>query len=186
MRSPLADIIRASAVYRSGGVFAYPAEAVWGFAGNPFCERSVRRVAEIKRRRVQKPLLLVASSPYYFSKLVDRAVLQEHRAIGGQWPGPYTWVFPASASAPRHLVAADNTIALRWSSDSLVAQLCAHVQGPLFSTSANNAGEPPLREEVEVRARFGVACDFIVSGVLGVLGQPTPIRQARTGKYLRR
>ncbi|WP_258078063.1 L-threonylcarbamoyladenylate synthase, partial [Xanthomonas arboricola] len=61
------------------------------------------------------------------------------------WPGPHTWILPITAQVPRWVTGAHDGLAVRISAHPLVAALCAAWGGPLVSTSANLAGEPPAR-----------------------------------------
>ena len=45
-----------------GGVIAYPTEAVWGLGCDPWDQEAVEKVLELKRRPVEKGVILVASS----------------------------------------------------------------------------------------------------------------------------
>ena len=61
----------AAAVMRTGGVIAYPTEAVWGLGCDPFDEAAVLRLLAIKQRPVDKGLILVAASLPQLDGLVD-------------------------------------------------------------------------------------------------------------------
>ena len=65
------------------------------------------------------------------------------------------------------------------------AALCRAWGGPLVSTSANLAGEPPARSRAELDPRLLRLLDGILDGETGGLAQPTPIRDALSGNVLR-
>ncbi|MEP3562815.1 MAG: Sua5/YciO/YrdC/YwlC family protein, partial [Marinobacter sp.] len=46
----------------SGGVIAYPTEAVWGLGCDPWNLQAVERILELKQRPMEKGMILVASS----------------------------------------------------------------------------------------------------------------------------
>ena len=66
------------------------------------------------------------------------------------WPGPTTWVFPASEQAPYWITGEHDSIAIRMSAFTVIQQLC-ELTGPLVSTSANIAGQPAAMDATEVR-----------------------------------
>ena len=52
------NIQQAARIVREGGVIAYPTEAVWGLGCDPWNEAAVMRLLALKRRPVQKGLIL--------------------------------------------------------------------------------------------------------------------------------
>jgi L-threonylcarbamoyladenylate synthase len=76
-------------------------------------------------------------------------------------------------------------VALRVSAHPLVAALCDAFGGPIVSTSANKASEPPAMSAEQVRAIFGDDLDAIVEGELGGLERPSTIRDLVTGQLMR-
>ncbi len=172
---------------RRGGVIAYPTEAVWGLGCDPFDEAAVLRLLTLKQRAVDKGLILVASEVAQLDGLVDWDAFPDARpqAVLDTWPGPHTWILPATASVPRWITGAHDGVAVRVSAHLIVAALCRAFGAPLVSTSANHAGAPPPRRREDLDAALVGAVDAIVSGDTGPLDQPTPIRDARTGRVLR-
>jgi len=59
---------------------ADPAERVWGLGGEPFDEAAVLRLLAIKRREVDKGVILVAASLAQFDGLLDWDALPAARA----------------------------------------------------------------------------------------------------------
>ncbi len=70
------------------------------------------------------------------------------------WPGPLTALLPPRRSTPDHWVHQGKTIAARVPDSPALRELLAQLEGPLFSTSANRAGEDPATSLEEARARF--------------------------------
>ena len=178
---------QAVSVLRSGGVIAYPTEGVWGLGCDPSDEAAVLRLLAIKQRDVAKGLILVAADPAQLDALVDWTALPARRrdAVLASWPGPHTWIVPATARVPRWVSGGRPTVAVRVSAHPVVAALCAGFGHALVSTSANAAGEPPplALDALAPGIRGGV--DAIVAGETSGLSQPTTIRDARDGTQLR-
>ncbi len=186
MPTPL-SINEAAIRLKSGGVIAYPTEAVWGLGCDPFDETAVMRLLAIKQRPVDKGLILIAADLAQLQPLLDLPAMPETRLaeVLASWPGPHTWVLPASATAPRWITGTHPGIAVRVSAHPTVVALCRAFGGPLVSTSANLAGAPAafLREQLDpaVLALVGGATE----GETGGLDQPTPIRDALSGHSFR-
>lgn len=187
MNSLNGNIADALATLRAGGVIACPTEAVWGLSCDPFDESAVERLLAIKRRPVDKGLILVAADPAQFDGLLDWDALAPDRreAVLASWPGPHTWIIPATAKLPRWITGTHEGVAVRVTAHEAMAALCRAFGGPLVSTSANPTGAPPPRELAELDPVLHAALDAVLPGRTGNLPRPTAIRDARTGRALR-
>lgn len=168
-------------------VFAYPTEAVYGLGANPFDEAAVQRILTVKKRPDHQHFILIASNWSQIQPLIsiDTLPSEQLSLIKASWPGPVTWVFPASSTAPSWLVNENNTIAVRVSAHPLVQTLCQIAEHPLISTSANLSGDPPCKTYEETKEIFDHDVDLIIPGETSGLSKPTPIRDAKTGVFLR-
>ncbi|WP_022972836.1 Sua5/YciO/YrdC/YwlC family protein [Xanthomonas maliensis] len=170
-----------------GGVIAYPTEAVWGLGCDPRQEAAVLRLLEIKRRPVDKGVIVVAANVELLRDWVDLDALAPARRdeVLASWPGPNTWILPVTPRAPQCVTGAHDGLAVRISAHPIVAALCATWGAPLVSTSANLAGEPPARRRDDLDPALLATIDGVVAGDVGGLAQPTTIRDARSGQILR-
>ncbi|KQY54858.1 Sua5/YciO/YrdC/YwlC family protein [Lysobacter sp. Root494] len=181
------SISESIAALRRGGVIAYPTEAVWGLGCDPFDEGAVLRLLAIKQREVAKGLILVAARRAQFDGLLDWSGLPPDRvaAADASWPGPNTWIVPATSRVPRWITGEHTGVAVRVSDHPLVIALCEHFGAPLVSTSANLAGEPPAFSREALDPRLLAQVDGVAEGETGGLSAPTAIRDALTGSVLR-
>jgi len=172
---------------RAGSVIAYPTEAVWGLGCDPANETAVMKLLALKQRPVEKGMILVAADVTQLQGWVRLDALAEDRrqAVLDSWPGAHTWIVPAGPLAPRWITGEHSGIAVRVSAHPQVRALCQAWGGPLVSTSANLAGEPPARSREELDPRLLRLLDGILDGQTGGLAQPTPIRDALSGNVLR-
>jgi len=186
MTTPLSPNEAADAL-RRGGVIAYPTEAVWGVGCDPFDEVAVLRLLAIKQRPVDKGVILIAASRLQFGDLLDwDALTQAQRdAVFASWPGPNTWIIPTTPRVPRWITGSHDGVAVRVSAHPDVVALCEAFGGPLVSTSANLAGEPPAFTRDALDPRVVERLDGVASGETGGLASPTAIRDARTGAQIR-
>ncbi|HVI60520.1 MAG TPA: Sua5/YciO/YrdC/YwlC family protein [Luteimonas sp.] len=184
---PHLSVEDAAAALRRGGVLACPTEAVWGLSCDPFDEAAVMRLLATKQRPVDKGLILAASALLQLDGLVDWEALAPARcnAVIDSWPGPHTWVVPASPRVPRWITGAHDGVAVRISAHPLLAALCAAFGGVLVSTSANPAGAPPPQALEAFDPALLATLDGVVPGATGGLARPTTIRDARSGLELR-
>ncbi len=172
---------------RGGGVIAYPTEAVWGLGCDPFNEAAVLRLLWVKQRPGGKGLILIAGSLAQIGGLVDWRALGPERSdvVRASWPGPHTWVVPATPRVPRAITGEHASVAVRVSAHRPVVALCEAFDGPLVSTSANRAGEPAATSRGGLDPALLAQIDAVLAGEVGDRPTPSTIRDARTGAVLR-
>ncbi|MCK5190097.1 MAG: Sua5/YciO/YrdC/YwlC family protein, partial [Methylococcales bacterium] len=84
---------------KAGEVIAYPTEAVYGLGCDPLNEEAVLNLLALKKRSIEKGLILIASSlsqlePYL--QLNDEIISR----VQATWPGAVTWIIPAQPWVP--------------------------------------------------------------------------------------
>ncbi|MDR3417631.1 MAG: Sua5/YciO/YrdC/YwlC family protein [Nevskia sp.] len=176
----------ACAALRRGGVIAYPTEGVWALGCDPLNAMAVDRLLALKRRDWRKGLILIAAD---FGQLEPFVVLPSRTAqkrAFSTWPGPHTWVFPASDHTPMWISGERDSVAIRVTAHPLARELCLAYGGPIVSTSANRAGHPPALSATAVRLNFPGRLDALLPGPLGGREGPTVIRDVISGMILRR
>lgn len=185
--APTLSLRQTTDLLRSGGVVAYPTEAVWGLGCDPLDEAAVMRLLSIKQREVGKGLILAVGDLAQLEGLADweRLPAERRAAVQASWPGPNTWIVPATARVPRWISGDHAGVAMRVSAHPVVAGLCAQFGGPIVSTSANLSGQPPAFRREQLDPGLLAQVDGVCEGETGGLGAPTAIRDALTGAVLR-
>lgn len=168
-----------------GGIVACPTEAVWGLSCDPMQQRACLDLLALKRRPWEKGVIVVAASLEQVLPLIELPSNNALRRATATWPGPATWVFPASPAAPWWITGDHDGIAVRITAHPVLRALSLRA-GPLVSTSANLSGREPARSAAEVRLQLRDGVDAILPGALGGLRKPTTIRDVMTGHILRR
>lgn len=173
-------------ILRTGGIIAYPTEAVYGLGSDPFNETAVHRLLAIKQRSVTKGLILLAHSWATISYLTLPIPKDKLSKALATWPGPTTWIFPANLNVvPAWIRGVHNSLAIRITAHPIAKSLCELFAAPIVSTSANIEGQVPARSYQEVQQIFDDKIDYIVEGKIGDLKKPTPIYDVLTGEILR-
>jgi len=148
---------------RAGGVIGFPTDTSYGLGADPFSERAVRRIFEIKGRPETKPILLLVNSiemATHIAHLSDKAQELAQRF----WPGPLTMILPARDSVPSLLTAGTGTIGIRWPSAEFAERLIARFGRPITATSANRSGLPSTVTASEVCQQLGDDLELVVDG----------------------
>ena len=84
----LLDIAVAS--MRNGGLVACPTESVWGLSCDPDNEAAVGELLLLKRRPIEKGLILVAAKQTQFHHLLKDLSKSKLAILTESWPGPNT------------------------------------------------------------------------------------------------
>lgn len=171
---------------KQASVIAYPTEAVFGLGCDPDSEIAVMSLLALKRRPIEKGLILIAADYQQLAPYVNDALLstEQKERMFSRWPGPVTWVLPAHTDTPRWLTGRFKSLAVRVSDHPDVKMLCERFGKPLVSTSANLSGLPPCRNVAEVVEQFGR--DFpVLQGETGGRLNPSEIRDVLSGELFR-
>ena len=181
------SINEAATVLQTGGVVAYPTEGVWGLGCDPRDHDAVLRLLAIKQRTVDKGLILIASHLDQLRPFLDIAAMpiDNLAAVLASWPGPHTWVMPASSDAPQWITGMHTGIAVRISAHPPVIDLCNTFGGALVSTSANLSGQPAPRTRMGLDPALLSKVEGVLHGETGGRSAPTLIHDALTGVAIR-
>jgi L-threonylcarbamoyladenylate synthase len=171
---------------QEGGVIAYPTEAVLGLGCDPDNEDAVLKLLSLKKRSVDKGLILVAKTYSQLLPYVDDAKIPMYMRteIFSSWPGPVTWLLPAAKRAPKWVTGDSDLIAVRVSQHLVVSQLCELFGKPLISTSANVTGLKPAINAEQLYQQFEKTL-LLVDGKLGGANKPSQIRHGISGQTIR-
>ena len=172
---------RAARILKQGGIVAYATEYCFGLGCDPFNRNAVLRLLRLKRRPVKKGLIILATDTAQLAPFLTDILPQ----VAASWPGPYTWLLISQPGVPGWITGRHEKIAARVTAHAQAAALCHAAGMAIVSTSANRAGESPVRTDREVARRFGKLVDYILPGHVGKALAPTPIRDAETGKLTR-
>lgn len=176
---------RARQALATGEVIAYPTEAVYGLGCDPFNPDAVERLLQLKRRPMHKGLILLAADIEMIEPLLQHLPEPVQAEVCASWPGAVTWLLPDPDDlVPRWVKGKHSSVAVRVTAHPLAHQLCELAGGLLVSTSANVATARPALSPLDVRLYFHQGVELI-SGPLGGLAKPTPIRDPMSGHLLR-
>lgn len=177
----------AASVMHSGGVIAYPTEAVWGLGCDPFDEAAVNAILALKQRHVEKGLIIVASSIEQLTPYLQNLSDTERQTLENAWPGPFTWLVPHHQTLPQWIYGKHSTVAMRVSNHPVVKALCDAFGGAIVSTSANPQGKPAPTQAWQVHRYFHHASllNYVVKGQVGKSAQPSTITDLASGRIIR-
>ena len=169
---------------RRGGLVAYPTESCYGLGCDPRNPRALKRLIRLKGRGAAKGLLLIADHIKRLQAFMRPLSAGDRARMTRSWPGPVTWVVPASAACPPLLTGGRATIAVRVTAHPAAARLCRSLGMALVSTSANKHGKKPAKTATECRRIFGTQVR-VIAGRIGQRRRPSTLIDLATGTVLR-
>ena len=181
MRDDAADL---RAWLRRGGIIAYPTESCYGLGCDPRNPRALQRLIRLKGRSTAKGMLLIADHFKRLKPFVRPLHAADLARMQHSWPGPVTWVVPASNACPPLLTGGRPTIAVRVTAHPVAARLCRSLGMALVSTSANKSGKKPAKTAAECRRIFGARVR-VIAGRIGQRRRPSTLIDLATGNILR-
>jgi tRNA threonylcarbamoyl adenosine modification protein (Sua5/YciO/YrdC/YwlC family) len=161
---PQAARDRALPVLRSGGLVVAPTDTVYGVLADAFAPDATQRVFQARGGGRETPLTVLIRNPRQIVGLTaDETSEATERLVAAFWPGPLTLVFRAGEALGWDLGDAHGTVAIRMPADELLHELIADI-GPLASTGANRAGEPPSTTTEAARRALGERVGLYLDG----------------------
>lgn len=142
---------------RRRGIVAMRSDTVYGLHG--VAPDTGARLTALKGRADGKPLLVLVTDGRAAEALTGTP---PPPALAALWPGPLTLVLPVAQPAPSRVAAGAVSLAVRVPADPALRAIIAAVGAPLYSTSANRAGEAPLGDAAALRTVFGAEVELIV------------------------
>ena len=169
---------------RRGGLIAYPTESCYGLGCDPRNPQALNRLIRLKGRSAAKGMLLIADRFERLAPYLRPLRPAERARMQRTWPGPVTWVVPASPTCHPLLTGGRPTVAVRVTAHPGAARLCRMLGMALVSTSANKSGRKPAKTAAECRRIFGARVR-VVAGRIGARRRPSTLIDLATGTVLR-
>ena len=182
------EVLQAVNILHQGGVIAYPTEAVYGLGCDPKNLSAVKKILDLKQRKKEKGLILVASNIEQFKNYILPLEKNIEKKLLHSWcekNAAVTWLVPAKETISVYLKGQFDSLAIRVSHHPTVKEICDKFGGAIVSTSANISTHEAARTAQEVKQTFDDKIDFIVEGETGTNAQPSKICDALTDKVFR-
>lgn len=159
-----AEIDRAAAILRSGGLVAFPTETVYGLGANALSAEAVAKIYKAKGRPATSPLIVHVASVDMARTIAARwpdsaSVLAKHF-----WPGPLTLVLPKLPIVPDSVTSGLDTVGIRVPSHPVALRLLERAGVPIAAPSANRFTKLSPTEARHVREGLGAEVDCILDG----------------------
>ncbi len=140
-RQPQPDLIeRAGRIICDGGVVILPTRGLYGVACDAHNAGAVRRIFDIKKRPIEKPLLVLISNADMLVDIVVSVPGLAESLMASFWPGRLTLVMEGRKHLPPGLCSDTGKVGVRMVGHPVAAALVEAAGTPVTGTSANLSG----------------------------------------------
>lgn len=155
-------VARAADQLRAGKLVVIPTDTVYGLTCGITHADSIRRIYDLKKMDAKKPLaILVADMPTVgrYARGVSTPVFRLMKRV---LPGPYTFIFKATAEVPKIMLRKRRTIGIRMPDHAVTKALMAELDEPLLTTSIRNPDDDFVNDPSEIESRYGDQIDLVI------------------------
>lgn len=156
-------LLEISGAIKRGKIVVFKTDTVYGIGTNAFDKEACKRIYEIKRRPMNKPLNVLISDISMLKEIVDFISPAEQKLIDAFWPGPLTIKFKKKENVlPNVVSAGDEYVRVRLLKNGLAYSLIKTADIPIVAPSANLSGSPTGTEIKNIINELGGKVDYIL------------------------
>ena len=169
-----AQVERAAALIRDGGLVVIPTETVYGLGGDATNPLSAQKIYAAKGRPSDNPLIIHISDPRDAEKYAFTNELY-YKLAKAFMPGPLTVILPKKDTVPKETTGGLDTVAVRCPSNPVASAIIRAAGAPIAAPSANISGRPSATMVKYVIEDFDGRVDMIVDGGESEIGLESTI-----------
>ena len=147
-------------VLKDSGVILTPTDTTFGLSCLANDEVACHKINQIKNRQDDKNFILLVENDAHLQRLVEVPDLSWD--IIDLSEKPVTIIYDKLLNIPPHLIAEDNTVAIRVVKHPLLQKLIHRLKAPIVSTSANVSGEAAPKNFNEISKEIIQKVDYIL------------------------
>ena len=169
-----AQVERAAALIRAGGLVVMPTETVYGLGGDATNPLSAQKIYAAKGRPSDNPLIIHLSDPRDAEKYAVTNDLY-YKLARAFMPGPLTVILPKKDTVPYETTGGLETVAVRCPSHPVARAIINAAGVPIAAPSANISGRPSATAVKYVIENFDGKVDMIIDGGESEIGLESTI-----------
>jgi L-threonylcarbamoyladenylate synthase len=135
---------------KNEGILCYPTDTIYGIGGN-FNSIKVLNSLDFIKSRSDMPYSVAVSGLEMLQPLISQLPENFLPIYQALFPGKFTFLLPAAGHIDRALLKQSDKIGIRVPDMPLLLKLIDFIQIPLFTTSINKSGDPPLNDPAAIR-----------------------------------
>ena len=166
-------IEKASKIINQGGIVVFPTDTVYGIGCDPYNKDSVRKIYEIKSRKISKPFPVLV----YSKDIAERIAFFDEftkKIVERFWPGPLTIILKLTDENLKESLNITDKIAIRVPNHKCTLELLKKCNF-LVGTSANISGHSSFTNPDECFNNFRKYDVFVDGGIITSKSESTII-----------
>ncbi len=158
-------------VLRKGGIVIYPTDTVYGIGCDIHNQKAVEKLCRIKGLNPDKAnLSFICHDLSHIADYAHGITTPAYKVLKKALPGPFTFIFEASAKAPRVGGQKRKTVGIRVPDNQIILQIVKELGNPIVSTSVRE-DENTLDEYVTdpdlILEKYRTMVDLVIDGGFG-------------------
>ena len=166
---------QAAELIKQGKIVVFPTETVYGIGTNGLNANAVKKLYEVKKRPINKPISLLVSDIKMVEQIAKDITEIEYKIMEKFFPGPLTIILKKKDIVPDIVAAGQDTVGVRMPSGEIARKLVEIAGVPIAAPSANISGEPSGTNLQEIKKYFEGKADFFIDGGVSELGVSSTI-----------
>lgn len=176
------DIIKIADIIKSGEILILPTDTVYGIVSDSTNEDAVKKIYELKKREMSKPLNILVSNKEMIKRVVKEISKWEEKIINKFFPGSLTIIFQKNGIIPDIVTSGLNTVGVRMPNHKMLLELINYLDNPIVATSCNFAGKKEITNAEDAAFKFKDNVKAIVDGGNLKNGIPSTIIELKEDK----
>ena len=166
---------------KQGRIVVFPTETVYGIGTNGLDENAVKKLYEIKQRKLNKPISLLVSSIDMINEIAKDITELEYALIKKFFPGPLTIILKKKDIVPNIVTANSDTVGIRMPANEIAIKLIEYSKVPIATPSANISGKPSGTNLQDIMKDFDKKVDCFIDNGPSKIGLASTIVQVIDG-----
>ena len=157
------EIKQIKEVLLNGGIVAVPTDTVYGLICDATNEKAVKKIYQLKRRDLAKPIGIFVKDKFSISNIVDlnkvsdNVVEKANEYMDKYWPGALTIIFPKEEKTLEYInLQTKTSVAIRVPKVELLLKLMEEIDFPLAQTSCNVTNEKQYYKKIDIENNMKV------------------------------
>ncbi len=168
-------------IIKNGGIVVFPTETVYGIGANALNAEAVKKIYEIKKRPLSKPITLLVNSIDMIERVAKDITPFEYAIIKKFFPGPLTIILQKKDVIPDIVTSGGRTVGIRMPANEIALELINRAGVPLATPSANISDKPSKTNIKDVMSDFPEGVDCFIDGGKSKIGVASTIVQVIDG-----
>lgn len=174
------NIMRCASKLKAGELVAFPTETVYALGAIATDAQAVKKVFDVKKRPLDKPLIVAVSKKSDIQKVVKSIPKKAQILIDRFMPGALTLVFDRADIIPDEVTAGSSSVAVRIPDNDVAIKLIELAGAPVVVPSANTTDKASPTLAAHVKDDLDGKIEYILDGGASKIGIESTIVDVRT------